>query len=278
MVYIIAHRGLRSEQPENTIAAIEAALKLSLVSGVEFDTELTADGRLVVLHQETVVPDEEFRSVVPATRNFTSRDWVIEHAESELLALDAGAWFGKEFSDIRVPRLRDVLALEWNGRTPHVELKDATYWGERDASRPTKVVEAALPDLLTFKAPLSVISFNPLILALVGERAPHISRTLALWTEWEARHREAVTVARGCGASTISLPDVLAIKDPDWGSSLHGEGIQVHVYPVSPARGEPEFETWTASSQSDKWRHLAGRGVDAILSDFARETVAQLAG
>jgi glycerophosphoryl diester phosphodiesterase len=278
MIDVIAHRGLRHERPENSLEAIAAALELSSVHGVEFDVELTRDGVPMVLHQETVVPNAAFTCIEPAARNCTSRDWVIEHSAHDIAALDAGSWMGAEFSHVRVATLSEVFELPWNSKTAYVELKDATFWAhERDTSRPARVVEAALAPLLAFQGAVNVISFNPEILRILRARAPHIPTTLALWTEWRSRAVEAVAEARRCGASTLSLPDLVVLKEPEWVQTAHEHGIKIHVYPVSPARGEPEFNTWTSESQISTWRNLRQLGVDAIISDFARETALDVA-
>ena len=119
----------------------------------------------------------------------------------------------------------------------------------------------------------SVISFNPEILKEVKGRAPLLELTLALWTEWKDRHTEAIALAGACGANTLSLPDILVLEDPSWVEKLHQAGLRLSVYPVSPARGEPEFQNWTAQSQVDKWKTLVELGVDVLISDFPRETV-----
>jgi hypothetical protein len=79
---------------------------------------------------------------------------------------------------------------------------------------------------------------------------------------------------RCCGASTISLSDIIIFEEPAWIKQSHERSLQIHAYPVSPARGEPEFLSWTAASQVEKWERLEALGVDAILSDFARESLA----
>jgi len=68
----------------------------------------------------------------------------------------------------------------------------------------------------------------------------------------------------------------MVLEEPEWVEVVHGHGLKIHVYPVSPARGEPEFLEWTAASQHDKWQELSTLGVDAVLSDFARESLAVL--
>jgi glycerophosphoryl diester phosphodiesterase len=276
LIDVIAHRGLRNEKPENSLAAISEALKLQGIHGVEFDVELTRDKQPVALHQETVVPNSDFTCIEPAARDFISRDWVIETFAETVLKLDAGSWMGSEFAYLKVPALKEVLELPWGQTTAYVELKDATYWGKRDTSRPAQIVEAALPYLTAFSGPINVISFNPEILRELRSKATHIPTTLALWTEWRARIGEAITAAKNCGASTISLPDIVVLEDPNWIQAVHQQTISIHVYPVSPARGEPEFLNWTASSQVNKWQNLNKLGVDAIISDFARETLSIL--
>lgn len=49
----IAHRGGAALRPENTIAAFQHALKLG-VGALEFDMNVTADGRVVIHHDSTV--------------------------------------------------------------------------------------------------------------------------------------------------------------------------------------------------------------------------------
>src|SRR5580700_10909675 len=46
---IIAHRGFSSRYPENTLAAVNAALQLG-IDFVEIDVQETRDGELIVFH------------------------------------------------------------------------------------------------------------------------------------------------------------------------------------------------------------------------------------
>lgn len=278
MVDIIAHRGLRSELPENTLPAISSALELPGMYGVEFDVEITGDGCPVVLHQETVVPNSQYTRIEPAARNYTSRDWVIETTGAMTLAMDAGSWMSETFSQHKIPSLKQVLDLSWGETIAFVELKDATYWGQRDLLRPAQVVAAAGPFLAAFQGSAQVISFNPEVLCELRRCLSHIPTTLALWTEWRFRSAEAMAEAKRCGASTVSMPDLLVIEDPRWICEAHDRGIKVHVYPITPARGEAEFLNWTARSQMEKWETLSERGVDALVTDFARETLQHFKG
>lgn len=48
-----AHRGARAERPENTLAAFERALELG-AAGLESDAHLSADGKVVLVHDAVV--------------------------------------------------------------------------------------------------------------------------------------------------------------------------------------------------------------------------------
>lgn len=49
----IGHRGAKGHEPENTLASIAKAIQLG-VDAVELDVHLSADGQIVVIHDETV--------------------------------------------------------------------------------------------------------------------------------------------------------------------------------------------------------------------------------
>ncbi len=50
---IIGHRGARGHSPENTIESFQKAILMN-VDGIEFDVHLSADGEIVVIHDETL--------------------------------------------------------------------------------------------------------------------------------------------------------------------------------------------------------------------------------
>jgi len=49
----IGHRGAKGHTAENTLASFEKALSLG-VDGIEFDVHLSADGEIIVIHDETL--------------------------------------------------------------------------------------------------------------------------------------------------------------------------------------------------------------------------------
>jgi len=94
----IAHRGLLRHAPENTLPAFAACLELGM--GFELDIRTTKDGRLVVLHDDSV----------ERTTNGSSRS-IRDMTLNEVKQLDAGSWFDPAFAGVRVPTLEETLAL-----------------------------------------------------------------------------------------------------------------------------------------------------------------------
>lgn len=75
-ILTVAHRGAWTHAPENSIGAIEAAIRMG-VDMVEIDTQTTADGILVVIHDETLDRTTNGRGVVHETQHSAMRDFTL---------------------------------------------------------------------------------------------------------------------------------------------------------------------------------------------------------
>jgi len=103
VIEVVGHRGAAAIEPENTLRGFRRALELG-VDSTECDVHLSRDGRLVVIHDDTVDRTTDGSGEVRAM------------TFAQVRALDAG--LGE-----RVPTLREVLATV-SGKVPlHVELK-----------------------------------------------------------------------------------------------------------------------------------------------------------
>ena len=71
-----AHRGASGYAPENTLAAFQEAIDMG-ADGIELDVQLTKDGQIVVIHDETV------------DRTTDGKGWVKDLTFDEIRALDA---------------------------------------------------------------------------------------------------------------------------------------------------------------------------------------------
>jgi glycerophosphoryl diester phosphodiesterase len=104
---VIGHRGASALAPENTMPSFELALQLG-ADALELDVHLSADGQVVVIHDDTL------------DRTCDRRGPVLGRTAAELGSMDAGyrfptgRWSGR---GAHVPRLAEVLDA-W----PHVPL------------------------------------------------------------------------------------------------------------------------------------------------------------
>src|SRR5512135_1112716 len=103
---IIAHRGASAHAPENTLAAFRLALEHG-ADGVELDATLTADGQVVVIHDDSVDRTTDWRT---ASRSLSAVERSAQGAVHELTlaqikALDAGSFFDSTFAGERIPTL-----------------------------------------------------------------------------------------------------------------------------------------------------------------------------
>lgn len=106
----IAHRGLSSQFPENTILAFQKALDIG-IDWMEFDLQITSDDHLVVMHDKTV------------DRTTNGRGLVSDLTLEQIQALDAGAHLGATFAGEKVPTFEEVLDLLAGKAKMAVELK-----------------------------------------------------------------------------------------------------------------------------------------------------------
>jgi glycerophosphoryl diester phosphodiesterase len=103
MAKIMGHRGAPADEPENTLRSFRRALAVG-VEAVELDVQLTQDGRLAVIHDETL------------DRTTNGRGPVKDFTLAELQKLDAGK--GEP-----VPALEEVFDLVKGRAHLLVELK-----------------------------------------------------------------------------------------------------------------------------------------------------------
>lgn len=95
-ISIIAHRGGAAVGPENTIAALNAAITMR-VETAEIDVQQLKDGSIVLLH------DSNFKRTTGQDKDV----WEVDGAEVK--NYDAGSLFSKDFKNEPVPTLAEAL-------------------------------------------------------------------------------------------------------------------------------------------------------------------------
>lgn len=122
---VIAHRGDKAYAPENTLSAFKLAAEKG-ADAVEFDVKLTADGQVIVLHDQTV----------DRTTNGTGN--VAKLSLAVLRELEAGMQFPGQYPGERIPALDEVF--ETVGKRIYMNVELTNYSTPNDALVP-KVVE-----------------------------------------------------------------------------------------------------------------------------------------
>ncbi|MDR1506763.1 MAG: glycerophosphodiester phosphodiesterase [Treponema sp.] len=150
---VFAHRGCSSLAPENTFAAFRKARETGS-PGIELDVHASADGRLVVAHDDT------FRRVFPD--GFTGDKKLEELNYGEIRRVDAGSFFDSAFSGERPPLLEEVLEEFCPDMYVDIELKSRKTKGD---PLPGLLAERLAALGGTISGSVTVSSFNPICLA-----------------------------------------------------------------------------------------------------------------
>ena len=226
---VVAHRGNSSVAPQNTLAAFEAAWRAG-ADCVEMDVQLTADGRVVVIQDDTV----------DATSN--GRGPVSGFTFDAIRALDAGSWFSPAFAGQAVPAFDEVIGfLRRREIDLLLELKDA--WSTDEVTLCTEPLLAA-----GLESRVVVQSFDVPTVAALRDAAPSLSRGLLL----EAVPDDLDALADELGLTTVNPDGALLTSDPGFVARWHAAGREVAVWTLD--------EPW-------EWAGAAHLGVDAVITD-----------
>jgi glycerophosphoryl diester phosphodiesterase len=206
-VTITAHRGAAHDAPENTLTAIRAAITAG-ADAAEIDVQLTADGQVVVFH------DEDLMRLANDPRRLS--DLTLE----EVRAFDVGSWFGPAFQGERIPTLDEALDEAGDRLGLNIELKLT-----RTQTDPAPLVRAVLAALDRKQAHsrcvISTLSYPAL--AEVRRQAPGV--------------RVGFIVFEAVGDPTRLDLDFLSVRDAiatdDFIARARHRGRPVHVWSVS---------------------------------------------
>jgi len=195
------HRGNPAENPENTMRSFRSAIDVGC-DLIECDVHLSADGRLVVIHDHTL------------ERTTNGAGLVRDHSAAELRKLDAG-------EGEKIPLLQQVVELALGKVGLVIEIKQVPplYPG----------LEEKLVNMLRQLGALSecaVVSFNHMAIHELRKIEP----SLQLGILEGARPMHPAKLLREAGADVYS---------PHWGATdpqvvkeVHSAGGAVGVWPV----------------------------------------------
>ncbi|MFE5811039.1 glycerophosphodiester phosphodiesterase [Streptomyces sp. NPDC056491] len=241
-VRVVAHRGASHEHPEHTLAAYRQAIADG-ADALECDVRLTADHKLVCVHDRRVERTSDGRGVVSAM------------TYEELSALDFGGWKGGEHRGAQVLLFEDLLKEALAAGRPvglAVETKHPTRAGGRLEAELVRVLkDHGLAD--GSAGLVEVMSFSRNALTRLHRLAPGLPAVHLIERRLRPVRPPFATHA-GPGIDLVR-------RDPGLVARLKAKGLAVRV--------------WTVDEPEDVELCLR-LGVDTLITNRPREVRAQL--
>ncbi len=228
---ILGHRGASAHAPENTLAAFTLA-RQQAADGIELDAKLSADGAIVVIHDQTVDRTTGGSGKVSSLRL------------AELKALDAGSHFSAVFKGEPIPTLEEVFTEVGRDLLVNVELTN--YASLRDPL-PEKVAD--LIRRMGMEKRVLISSFSPTNLVRFRRRLTGVPLGL-------------LTLEGAPGVLVRSLAGGLV---PNQALHPYYSDVSASLVERYHRRGR-RVNVWTVN-QPEEMRRLAALKVDAIITD-----------
>ena len=240
----IAHRGGAGLWPENTLYAFERASALG-VDVIETDVRATADGELVVFHDEGL------------GRTTDGEGRVGSLTLAELKRLDAGYRFspdgGRSFplrgKGVTVPTLREVFDT-----LPHMRFNIEPKQTVPSIAAPLcrLVRERGLADRVL------IASFSGSTLAEFRRECPEVATSAATGevASFLTLHGAGLAASYSPVMQALQVPEhagALRVLTRDFVEAAHGRNLRVHA--------------WTVNAEGDM-RRLVEMGVDGVMTDY----------
>lgn len=209
---VLGHRGAPRVAPENTLAAMEAAIALG-ADGVEFDVRLTADGALVLHH------DAE-----------TASGLVIREVDSESLP----SW---------IPLLDDVLDALEHCAMVNVEIKDHPAEVGLAAADATARAVAEILSNRSHTDHLVVSSFSTEALVTLREVSPRLAVGVLTPTG-----SAAAGIDQAIRLGAVAVHPAEADVTAELVGRAHDEGLKVSTWTVNDRDRAVELVGWGADA------------------------------
>ncbi|MBI4927269.1 MAG: glycerophosphodiester phosphodiesterase [Anaerolineae bacterium] len=153
---VIAHRGACAYAPENTLSAFRLAVEQG-ADAVELDAKLSADGEVMVIHDQTV------------DRTTDGNGTVRRMTLGQLKSLDAGKFFSSKYTNEPIPTLAEVFETVGQQILINVELTNYTSINDGLVEKVVDLVRRCqLEDRVMFS------SFHPINLVRARRLLPEV--------------------------------------------------------------------------------------------------------
>jgi glycerophosphoryl diester phosphodiesterase len=247
----VGHRGASGYAPEHTIPSYDLALRLG-ADYIEQDLQLTKDGVLVAMHDETLD-----RTARGPKNNCTGL--VIQKTLAQIKTCDVGSWFNEafpqyakpEYVGLKIPTLEEIFQRYGKGVNYYIETKnpEAAPGMEEELLRLMNKYGLRQPAADHWQ--VLIQSFSPASL----QKIHAVDSSLPLIQLYDSTETSASiqasldttrTYAVGIGPSKTDVDASLV-------GAAHGRCLDVHPYTVN---------------EKQEMRTLISHGVDGMFTNF----------
>lgn len=227
---IWAHRGASGYAPENTLEAFALA-KRQGADGIELDVQMTKDGELVVIHDETI---DRVTDGTGGVRQYTL-------AQLKSFSVNCG---DEKCEGIQIPTLQETLELVKAGQMKvNIELKTGIVWyPELEKKVAALVKNQGMEERVVYS------SFNHYSIQEIKKYAPE-AETAYLYSDI------ILNVDQYAKSTNIQglHPALYHVKMADFLEQYKRSGLAIRV--------------WTVNEEADM-RMLIEHGVDGIITNY----------
>jgi glycerophosphoryl diester phosphodiesterase len=243
----IGHRGASGYAPEHTIPAYDLALEQG-ADYIEIDLQMTKDGVLVALHDDTLDRTADAPEGVP--KRFCSGP-VIKRTLEQIKMCDVGSWFGPEYAGEQIPTLEEIFQRYGTSVNYYIETKnpEAAPGMEEELLRLMEVYKLIEPAENNWQVLIQSFSAESLMtIHEMNEDLPLIQLFFSTETSKTIRDQLDLvsTYAVGIGPSMTDVDAALV-------EAAHALCLDVHPYTVN---------------EKDDMRALIDLGVDGMFTNF----------
>lgn len=232
MTMIFAHRGFSGYYPENTMLAFQKTAEESLADGIELDIQMTKDGELVIMHDETL----------DRTTNGSGylKDYTLEKLKTLSVGVNVKGFFPRQ----TIPTLREYFTwLKTTKLITNIELKTSVFEYKGIEEKLIAMVhEFGLEEQIWYS------SFNHYTIAKVKELMPEAKCGLLMDT-WLMN---VGSYAASQNAATVNACSWFCCKE-GVAEDLHAHGIKL--------------QAWTPND-ADLMKKLVDCGIDVLITNF----------
>jgi len=251
----IGHRGASGYAPEHTLPAYDLALKMG-ADYIEQDLQLTSDGVLVVLHDETL--DRTARPTAESAPGDCT-GLVREKTLAQIKTCDVGTWFNEtypqyaqpEYVGLKIPTLEEVFQRYGKSANYYIETKSPESAPGMEEELLRLMDEYGLTEPAADKWQVLIQSFSPASLQKIHDLDPSLPLIqLFFGTETsetiQARLDTTSAYAVGIGPSKGDVDAALV-------EAAHARCLDVHPYTVN---------------ETAEMEQLIAIGVDGMFTNF----------